>query len=91
MQGVGRVTSYAASSGAGATPGPSSAADSSSGSSRASGSALNRLEREALAAHPGLIDLVEFMLIGNPTWRPGAPEVVTKTQLLLASVEASLA
>jgi hypothetical protein len=92
MQGIGRVTSYAASSGAGATPGPSSAADnSSSGSSRASGSVLNSLERDALAAHPGLIDLVEFMLIGNPTWRPGAPEVVTKTQLLLASVEASLA
>jgi hypothetical protein len=88
VQGIGRVTSYAASSTAGATPGSGSAADS---SSRGSGSVLNNLEREALAAHPGLIDLVEFMLICNPTWRPGAPEVVIKTQMLLASFEASSA
>jgi hypothetical protein len=89
-QGIGRVTSYAASSGAGAATGPGSAADSSSSRANSSSGVLNNLERAALAVHPGLADLVEFMLVGNPTWRPGAPEVVIKTQMLLASVDASL-
>jgi hypothetical protein len=52
---------------------------------------LNSRERAALAGHPGLIELVEFMLVGDANWRPGAPEVVCRTQLLLASVEASTA
>lgn len=84
LQGVGRITACAPSSGGGGTTGPGGAARG------GSGSVLGSRERAALAVHPGLVDLVEFMLVGNADWRPGAPEVVCKTQLLLASVEASM-
>lgn len=90
LQGVGRITSYAPSRAANSTSGPSSSA-AGGGSSSSGGNVLNSREREALADHPGLIELVEFMLVGDAHWRPGAPEVVCKAQLLLATVEASAA
>lgn len=52
------------------------------GSARGSG-VLDSSEREALGGDERLIDVVEFMLVGDPKWRPSAAEVVYKTQQLL--------
>lgn len=44
---------------------------------------LNESERSALGGHRDLIDLVEFMLVGDVAWRPSAAEVVCRVQQVL--------
>lgn len=51
--------------------------------SHGNGGVLSGDERAELLGHAGLIDLVEFMLVGDATRRPGAAEVVYKTQQLM--------
>ncbi|KAF6261767.1 kinase-like domain-containing protein [Scenedesmus sp. NREL 46B-D3] len=86
QEGVGRITACAPSSGGGGTTGPGGAARG------GSGSVLGSRERAALAVHPGLVDLVEFMLVNG--WEPqeheqalapshavAAPDVLLATEL----------
>eukprot|EP00775_Hariotina_reticulata_P006738 gene6738-6958_t len=78
-EGVGRITSYAASTTmCGSNPRRQY-------SSQAA--VLQAAERAKLLDQPGLIELVELMLVGDPVWRPTAAEVVLKAQRLLDTCE----
>lgn len=71
IQGVGRIASYYGSS------------PSSGGGACGGGGVLNAQERAALGHHAGCIELIEAMLVGEANWRPGADQVVLRTQRLL--------
>lgn len=49
---------------------------------------LGQQEQESLGHHAGAIDLLEYMLVGDPAWRPSAAEVVSRTQRLLDRLSA---
>jgi hypothetical protein len=79
VQGVGRITSYAASTTVcGGNP---------PRQHRGEAAVLQAAERAKLLDHPGLIELLELMLVGDPVWRPTAAEVVLKAQRLLDTCE----
>lgn len=85
-QGVGRITSYAPTGSVGshlsAAGRQRTAADA---ALFGGGCVLRSHERDALGGHAGVIELLEFMLVGDASWRPGAAEVLYKVQRLLAA------
>jgi hypothetical protein len=44
---------------------------------------LNQRERAALGGHAAAIELVEAMLVREPSWRPAAEQVAARAQRLL--------
>ncbi|KAF8065888.1 hypothetical protein HT031_002949 [Scenedesmus sp. PABB004] len=98
-QGVGRITSYAGGgSAAGASLATSAMPPRPRAGGRApaapspslvraapGGGVLSAEERAALSGGEGLVELVEFMLVGEPTRRPGAAEVVLRARAVLAA------